>query len=186
MIILLVVIFSISTLSQQLDRESIPITINIAERIDVEFGNQGFSTFSAGNYQTLDLNLAEGTGSSTPLRITSNTPLSVSFESKYGFSEDINDLFEYVVMYNEKGEEKQITFSPGGNIPEGIIIMEPGKTEWVLSIRLKEDIAEQWEIVLNEENEISTEALGTEWTQLESGVYKDEVNLTFHHLAYED
>ena len=186
MILLLTFIASASVLCQELDRDSISITINITERIEVEFGDQGVSTtstLSSEDSQTLDLNLAEGTGSSTRLRITSNTPLSVSFESINGFSEEINDFFEYVVVYYEEGEEKQVSFSPGGNLPRGILEMEPGKEEWKLIIRLKEDIAEQWEIVLDEETEIDTEALGTEWTQLEPGVYTDVVNLTFHHLA---
>lgn len=182
LILSLILIPGVSLLAQELDRESIAIKISIAEIINVEFGKQGLSTFSAGDSQTLDLNLAEGTGSSTKLRVSSNNPLSVSFESINGFGEDINGLFEYVVEYDQEGEEKKVTFTPGGNIPEGIIVMEPGHNEFKLTIRLKDNIAEQWEILLDEETELEPDALGTEWTQLDPGVYNDLVNLTFHHL----
>jgi hypothetical protein len=171
-VIMLVLILSQTGLASVLDSDQVKIIIHISEQIEVEFDDK-----------SLDLNLENGVSSEMKFKINTNSPLTVSFESIEGFGENINDLFEYVVVYELDGEERKVTFKPGGYLPTGIIEMDPGEKEWKLIIRLKQDTAEQWQILLDEGLEnIETIELDIEWTDLEPGLYTDFVNITFHKL----
>lgn len=169
---MLVLLLSQIGLANILDSDQIKIVIHIGEMIDVDYDDE-----------SLDLDLAGGVSSEKEFKIKSNFPLTVSFESKKGFGEDINDLFEYVVLYYKDGEEKEAIFKPGAYLPTGIIEMKPGEKKWKLIIRLREDIADQWQLLLDEGIEnIETINMDEEWTNLEPGVYQDLVNMTFHKL----
>ncbi|MGM0438347.1 MAG: hypothetical protein ACQEQD_08745 [Bacillota bacterium] len=172
LLIMLVLLFSQNGLANVLDSDQIKIVIHIGEMIEVDFDDK-----------SLDLDLAVGVSSEKEFKIKSNFPLTVSFESKKGFGEDINDLFEYVIIYYKEGEEKEAVFKPGAYLPTGIIEMEPGEKKWKMIIRLREDIAEQWQLLLKEGIEnIETIDMDTEWTNLEPGVYTDLLTITFHKL----
>ena len=172
---MLVLLLTQPALTRELARDQIQITIRIAEQINVEFEDER---------SILEFDLTAGVSSELLFKIITNSPVTVSFESEEGFGEEINDLFEYVVKYEEEGEEKKQIFKPGGYIPTGIIAMEPGTKDWQLIIRLREDIGQQWQMLLNEGLEtVNILDMDTDWTALEPGVYTDYINMTFHRLG---
>lgn len=161
-----------STTAHELDRDQIKVTIHINEMIEMEINNN-----------LLDFDLSEGISSDMEFNSIANSPLAVSFESA-GFGEELDELFQYIVVYTEEGQEKQQIFKPGSYIQTDIIVMEPGKTKWKLIIKLQDNVARQWELILDEGIEnietVDLSTLGTEWTELTPGVYTDFVNMTFH------
>ena len=74
-IIMLVLLFSQTGLANVLDCDQVKIIIHISEQIEVDFDEK-----------SLNLNLAIGVSSEKEFKIKTNSPLTVSFESKFSKS----------------------------------------------------------------------------------------------------
>jgi len=178
-LVLLFLLFSISLTADcsELTSEQIQVTIRIDEYLDVDFIDD-----------SLTLDLDEAIENDLEFVVSVNFPVSISFESRKGFAEEINKYFEYVIfpksddIFREEQSDEKIIFPPGGEYcPQESIDQEPGIREWKLKIRLKGEISGQWQSLIEADFEgVELLDIDDNWTRLPAGKFEDILLVTFH------
>lgn len=157
--------------SDVLDRDQISIRVVIRDFYDIVMEDEN-----------LVLDLASEIRSKLKFFVRSNLHLTVAIDSVHGLGE-LNQYFEYVLREKEENEFKDHEFKPGGEFAQGIVEFGPGENEIYLLLRLTDELAEEWETVLEADlAEIDSIDLGDNWTKLTAGEYEDTLIITFARM----